>query len=86
MLWGALFREEGVPLNQLPYFFDNEHSCPKKLVKVQRLRHCQSCMAGHLVLDVPSHCLEIRHIDILVLADVGVRTLAGGASFFAAVA
>ena len=81
MLWGALFREEGVPLNQLPYFFDNEHSRPKKLVEVPRLRHCRSGTAGHPVLDVPSQCREVRHMDILVLADVVVGTLAGGHNF-----
>lgn len=73
MLWGALFREEGVPLNQLPYFFDNEHSRPKKLVEVPRLRHCRSGTAGHPVLDVPSQCREVRHMDILTLTRESVN-------------
>ena len=41
VLWAATLWEEGVPLEQLPYFFDDEHARPEKLPEVPRLhRRC----------------------------------------------
>jgi len=38
MLWAATLWEEGVPLKQLPYFFDDEHARPEELTEVLLLR------------------------------------------------
>ncbi len=39
MLRVATLWEEGVPLKQLPCFFDDEHARPEKLMEVPLLRH-----------------------------------------------
>ena len=62
MLWVATLWEEGVPLEQLPCFFDNEHAHPKKLMEVPRLRRCRFDTVRRPVLDVPGQCLEVRHL------------------------
>jgi hypothetical protein len=38
VLWAANLWEEGVPVKQHPYSFDNEHARPKKIPKVPGLR------------------------------------------------
>ena len=84
MLWAALLGEEGVPLDQLPFFYD-KHAHSEKLAKVLRLRRCRSDTVGQPVLDVSGHCLEVRCVNIIVLADIVVGRLASGHHFFVAV-
>jgi len=38
ILWAATLREEGVPLEQLPNFFNDKQARPKKLMEVPLLR------------------------------------------------
>ncbi len=83
MLWAATLWEQGAPLEQLPCYFDNENTCPKKLTEVQSLRCCRANMARRPVLDVPGQCLEVRHGHVVrdILADVIVGCLTGGHHF-----
>jgi len=81
MIWAATLWEEGVPLEQLPWFFDDEHTRPKKLTEVPRLCRRRANTARHPVLDVPGKCLEVRHGHVAwgILAEVVVvGHLAGG--------
>ena len=55
MLWAATLWEEGVPLEQLPYFFDDEHVCPEKFQKVSCLCRCRADTVRRPVLYVPGH-------------------------------
>ena len=80
MLWAALLGEEGVPLDQLPFFYD-KHAHSEKLAKVLRLRRRRSDTVGQPVLDVSGHCLEVRCVNIIVLADIVVGRLASGHHF-----
>ena len=82
MLWAATLWEEGVLLEQLPCFFDDEHARPEKLTEVLRLRRCRSDMARHPDLDFLGQCLEVRHVARLVLADFVIGRLVGGHHFW----
>jgi hypothetical protein len=85
MLQTAILWEEEVPLKQLPGFFNDEHTGPKKLPEVPC--HCRrrANMARPPVLDVPGQCLEVRHGHVHVtrniLIDFFVGRLAGGHHF-----
>ncbi len=61
VLWAATLWEEGVPLEQLPYFFDGEHARPEKLPEVSHLRRRLADMVRRPVLYVPGQCLKVRH-------------------------
>ncbi len=70
----ATLWEEGVPLEQLPCFFDDEHDRPKKLTEVPHLRRRCADTARRPVLDVPGQCLKVRHGHVArgILAEVVV--------------
>jgi hypothetical protein len=74
VLRAATLWEEGVPLEQLPCFFDDEHARPEKLTEVPRLRRRRADTARHPVLDVSCQCLEVRHGHVArgILAEVVV--------------
>ena len=81
VLRAATLWEEGVPLEQLPCFFDDEQARSEKLTEVPRLRRRRADTARRPVLDVPGQCLEVRHGHVArgILAEVIVAGhLAGG--------
>ena len=81
VLWAATLWEEGVPLEQLPCFFDYEHARSEKLTEVPRLRRCRANTARRPVLDDPGQCLEVRHGHVargILAVVVVVGRLAGG--------
>ncbi len=61
VLRAATLWKEGVSLEQLPCFFDDEHARSKKLTEVPRLRRHRADTVRHPVLYVPGQCLEVRH-------------------------
>jgi hypothetical protein len=61
VLWVATLWEEGVPFELLPYCFDNEHTRPKQLPEVPRLRCRRADTVRRPVLYVPGQCLKVRH-------------------------
>jgi hypothetical protein len=77
MLWAATHWEEGFSLKQLPCLFDNEHTHREKLMEEWRLCCRHSNTSRCPVLNVPGHRLEVRHVALLILADVVVGHLAG---------
>ncbi len=81
MLWEAALWEERVPVKQLPYFFDDEHACPKKFPEVPRLCRRRPNTARHPILYVLDQFLKVKHMPSLILADVVVGRLDGGHCF-----
>ena len=84
VLWATTLWEEGVPVKQLPYSFNDEHARREKFPKVPRLRHRRADTARHPVLDVPGQCLKIRHGHVarsILCEVVVVGGLTGGHSF-----
>jgi hypothetical protein len=80
VLRAATLWEEGVPLEQLTYFFDNKHARPEKLPEVLCLRRCRADTVRRPVLYVPGQCLKVRHGHVArgILLVVVVGHLAGG--------
>jgi hypothetical protein len=81
VLRAATLWEEGVPLEQLPYFFDNEHAHPEKFPEVPRLRRRRADTVRRPVLYVPGQCLEVKHGHVargILVEVIVVGHLAGG--------
>jgi hypothetical protein len=56
VLWAANLWEEGVPVKQHSYSFDDEHACPKKFPKVPGLRDvCLYCWPALIEAHVTFH-------------------------------
>jgi hypothetical protein len=84
VLRAATLWEEGVPLEQLPYFSDDKRARPEKLPEVPCPRRHRADTVRCPVLDVPGQCLEIRHGHVargILVEVVIVGGLTGGHRF-----